>query len=240
MRVQHRGAPRDLVEAALGASSNRDELESAIERVLGERAAAHKSLQAIEKELAGYVAASLTDKVVSRIFENRGMKFLQAVANEIVAAPGRIAVLGGTGETSSLVLARSKDVAIDLKPVAAEAFKAIEGKGGGPDLSNVVKRFRRREILEAIMYPSKVISDQYQSVVVDLKNNDTQSGLLAGETDTTLTLITPTGEKIDINKADIAERRPSTVSIMPEGLLETMNLSDLVDLILFLEKGSGM
>jgi alanyl-tRNA synthetase len=74
------------------------------------------------------------DRVVSKVFENRGLKFLQAVANEIVAKPGRIAVLGATGETSSLVLARSKDVNVDLKPIAAEAFKAIEGRGGGSPL----------------------------------------------------------------------------------------------------------
>ena len=113
-------------------SSGRDDLEAAVARILAERAAAHKSLQSIEKELAGYVAASMpADKVVSKVFENRGLKFLQAVANEIVANRGRIAILGGTGETSSLVLARSKDVAVDLKPIAAEAFKAIEGRGGG-------------------------------------------------------------------------------------------------------------
>jgi alanyl-tRNA synthetase len=128
-------ARRDLaILKAAGAklSSGRDDLEPAIERILGERAAAHKSLQFIEKELAGHVAASMpADKVVSKVFENRGLKFMQAVANEIVAKPGRVAVLGGTGETSSLVLARSKDVNVDLKPIAAEAFKAIEGRGGG-------------------------------------------------------------------------------------------------------------
>ncbi|MBI1785030.1 HEAT repeat domain-containing protein, partial [Candidatus Sumerlaeota bacterium] len=115
-----------------------------------------------------------------------------------------------------------------------------EGKGGGPDLSNVVKRFRRREILESIMYPSKVISDQYQAVNVDLKNNDVVNGFLAGESDTTLSLITSTGDKMEIPKDQITGRRPSTVSIMPEGLLDTMSLADLVDLITFLEKGSGL
>ncbi|HTF56780.1 MAG TPA: hypothetical protein VK661_06060, partial [Planctomycetota bacterium] len=84
--------------------------------------------------LAGHTAAALAAegaKVVSKIFENRGLKFLQAVANDLVAAPGRVAVLGGTGETSSLVLARSKDLALDLKPIAAEAFAHVQGRGGG-------------------------------------------------------------------------------------------------------------
>ena len=130
-------ARRDLaILKAAGArlSSGRDDLEPAIERILGERAAAHKALQAAEKELAGHTAAALAasgSKVISRVFENRGLKYLQAVANDLVATPGRIAVLGGTGETSSLVLARSKDVEIDLKPVAAEAFAHLQGRGGG-------------------------------------------------------------------------------------------------------------
>jgi len=130
-------ARRDLaILKAAGAklSSGRDDLEAAVERVLGERSAAHKALQAAEKELASHTAAALatdSSRVISKIFENRGLKFLQTVANDLVAKPGRVAVLGGTGETSSLVLARSKDVDVDLKPIAAEAFKAIEGKGGG-------------------------------------------------------------------------------------------------------------
>lgn len=115
-------------------SSGRDDLEAAVARILAERAMAQKALQAAERELATHTAAALAvgnPKIVSKVFENRGLRFLQAVANDLVAAPGRVAVLGGTGETSSLVLARSKDVGVDLKPIAAEAFKAIEGRGGG-------------------------------------------------------------------------------------------------------------
>lgn len=115
-----------------------------------------------------------------------------------------------------------------------------EGKGGGPDLSTVVKRFRRREILEAIMYPSKVISDQYQAFVVETKDGDVVNGFVAGDTDETLTLINSVGARIDIPKAAIKEKRVSTVSIMPEGLLDTMSLGDLQDLMAFLEAGSGL
>lgn len=114
------------------------------------------------------------------------------------------------------------------------------GRGGGPDLSTVVKRFRRKEILEAIMYPSRVISDQYTGLRVELRNRDVLNGLLAGESADTLTLITPTGERLDLAKVDIVDRRPSDVSIMPEGLLDTMTLGDLVDLVLFLERGADL
>ncbi len=115
-----------------------------------------------------------------------------------------------------------------------------EGRGGGPDLSTAVKRFRRGEILESIMYPSRVISDQYTGVVVDLKNNETVTGMVAGESDSSLILITANGERIELDKEDIVENRVSQVSIMPEDLLDTMGLSDLVDLFAFLERGSAL
>lgn len=115
-----------------------------------------------------------------------------------------------------------------------------EGTGGGPDLSTVVKRLRRREILESIMYPSRVISDQYTTTNVELKNGETIAGLLIGESEKTLTLISATGEKMELNKNKIAKRSPSKISIMPEGLIDTMNLHDLVDLFAFLEKGSDL
>ena len=87
------------------------------------------------------------------------------------------------------------------------------------------------------MYPSKVISDQYSAVQVEV-DDDVVIGMFADETDETLTLIDATGQRIDIPKGDILDRRPSSVSIMPEGLLDMMSLRDLVDLLTFPERGA--
>ena len=114
-----------------------------------------------------------------------------------------------------------------------------EGRGGGPDLSTAVKRFRRSEILEAIMFPSKVISDQYTALIVEAKGHEPLTGMLADETEDTLTLIDASGERIEIPKNLVTDRRTSQVSIMPEDLLEAMTAQNLVDLFLFLERGSG-
>ena len=112
-----------------------------------------------------------------------------------------------------------------------------EGRGGGPDLSTVVKRFRRREILESLMFPSRVISDQYVSWYVRLKNHDEITGMFVSESDDKLTLITATGERVDLARDQIEERRESSLSIMPEGLIDSMTMNDLVSLTLFLEEG---
>ena len=111
-----------------------------------------------------------------------------------------------------------------------------EGRGGGPDLSTVVKRFRRREILESLMFPSRVVSDQYVSWSVRLKNHDEITGMFVSESDDELTLITATGERVEVARDQIEERRESSLSIMPEGLVDSMTMRDLVSLMLFLEK----
>ena len=112
------------------------------------------------------------------------------------------------------------------------------GRGGGPDLSTVVKRFRRREVLESIMFPSRVISDQYQAVDVELDDGSLHSGMVVEDTAARLTLIDANGDRHDLDKARIASREPSALSIMPEGLLDAMTLSDLTSLIRFLDEGA--
>jgi alanyl-tRNA synthetase len=105
-----------------------------------EAADTRKSLAAAEKQLAEHRAKELAATAATRgrarfvveVFENRDIKYLQGIASQIVASPGLVAVLGATGATSSLVIARSADVAVDVRPIGKDALAAIGGKGGGP------------------------------------------------------------------------------------------------------------
>src|SRR5207244_12928162 len=56
-----------------------------------------------------------------------------------------------------------------------------EGGTVGPDLTAVASRFGRREILESIIEPSKVISEQYQNEVVTTKTGKVITGRLMDE-----------------------------------------------------------
>lgn len=111
------------------------------------------------------------------------------------------------------------------------------GRGGGPDLSTVVSRFRRREILESIMFPSRVISDQYTALEVETTAGTVIVGLLADDGAEQLTLITASGEREVIPASAIVRREPSNVSLMPEGLLDAISFGDLMSLVRFLEEG---
>jgi putative heme-binding domain-containing protein len=113
-------------------------------------------------------------------------------------------------------------------------FGAI-GKDVGPDLTTIASRFKRRDVLESILWPSKVISDQYQPEMFELNDGTVISGLIVRESATALLVRTP--ERPDkptvVTKAQIANRAPSAVSMMPEGLVEKLSPSELADLLAF-------
>ena len=52
----------------------------------------------------------------------------------------------------------------------------VEGGGVGPDLTAVAGRFNVRDLLESIVEPSKVISDQYAAVSIATKDGRVVTG----------------------------------------------------------------
>ncbi|MBK9171319.1 MAG: c-type cytochrome [Bryobacterales bacterium] len=113
------------------------------------------------------------------------------------------------------------------------------GKDFGPDLTTLAARFKKQDVLEAILWPSKTVSDQYQSWIVETKSGDTINGLLVSEAGGKLVLKTAEVERpIDIPAADVREKRISQISIMPDNLLDGYRMNDISDLMAFL-MGTG-
>ncbi len=108
----------------------------------------------------------------------------------------------------------------------------------GPDLSTVSRRFHKKEILQAILFPSQVISDQYASKTVLTNGGRLHTGIEVPDEPGTVVLLDATGKRIEIAKDDIDEVMPSTASIMPEGLLNELSRQDVADLFAFLN-GTG-
>jgi putative heme-binding domain-containing protein len=109
-----------------------------------------------------------------------------------------------------------------------------EGEGLGPDLTTVSKRFKRSDILESIIYPSKVISDQYRSTTIITKKGQSITGLAAVQGDT-VTVLQSDGTKVTLQKSEIDEQLASLISVMPERLLDPLTLQEIADLFAFLE-----
>jgi len=114
-----------------------------------------------------------------------------------------------------------------------------EGGAVGPDITGAASRFNRRDLLETIIEPSKVISDQYQNITVTKKDGDEVTGRLVEENDERLVLVVNplTGDRVEIKKRDAGRRTPSKLSPMPEGLANILTKEEILDLLAYIEAG---
>jgi putative heme-binding domain-containing protein len=109
-----------------------------------------------------------------------------------------------------------------------------DGEGVGPDLTSLSKRFKRSDILEAILLPSKVISDQYRSSTIITTSGQQVTGLAAVQGDT-VTVVLSDASKVTLKRDEIDSQVASLVSVMPEQLLDPLSMQEIIDLFAFLE-----
>ena len=109
-----------------------------------------------------------------------------------------------------------------------------EGQAVGPELTGIAKRFSKREILESILYPSHIISDQYASKKVLTLDGESYTGMLSDSTDQTLQLRDSNNQLLVIEEANVDQILPSSSSIMPAGLLDESSLQEISDLMSYL------
>ncbi len=112
-----------------------------------------------------------------------------------------------------------------------------EGGGVGPDLTAVAGRFNVRDLLEAIVEPSKVISDQYGAVSIAKKDGRVVTGRVGNLSGNSLNVIEDMfdpGRSTNVRREDIEEIQPSKVSPMPAGLLNSLTEDEILDLVAYL------
>jgi putative heme-binding domain-containing protein len=114
-----------------------------------------------------------------------------------------------------------------------------EGGGAGPDLTTVVRRFTTRDLLEAILEPDKVISDQFAASLILTTDGKTITGRVVNLQSDTLIVQTNMLQPSRLERIaqeDIETVRPAKTSMMPTGLLDTCSDQEIADLVAFLEK----
>ncbi len=117
------------------------------------------------------------------------------------------------------------------------------GRVLGPDLTSVSARFSRRDLMESIINPSKVISEKYRSVTVTTQEGEEYTGrvVMAGDYRKAVLRIStnPLNPKavVELGKSSIVKRRFSSVSSMPEGLLNSLTKPEILDLLAYIETG---
>jgi putative heme-binding domain-containing protein len=113
-----------------------------------------------------------------------------------------------------------------------------KGESAGPDLTTLGQRFQRKEVLESIVFPSHVVSDQYASQVVVSTSGRAYTGIVAKQPDGSVTVLQSDGGKATLAADDVEEIAPTKESTMPEGLLNPLTLEQVSDLFAFLMDGN--
>jgi putative heme-binding domain-containing protein len=115
----------------------------------------------------------------------------------------------------------------------------VEGTGGelGPDLTNASLSKTRAQLIKSILQPSEEISPEYQGWYVRLKNGEEYQGRQIDVGTNEIELFTQARGFVSFDNKDVEDYGMSEKSLMPDGLENQLTVSDLRDLIAFLEKG---
>ena len=122
--------------------------------------------------------------------------------------------------------------------IACHSFQG-EGGLGGPDLTSAAGRYSAADLLENIVSPSKVINEQYGLQIYQLNDGTTFTGRTVNMAGDTVMVATnpndPGGTEVRFKIQDLERSAPSRISSMPEGLLNTLNHEDILDLIAYIQ-----
>ncbi len=126
--------------------------------------------------------------------------------------------------------------------VSCSSCHTMNGEGGsiGPNLTQLGTRFSAKDILESIIEPSKTISDQYAATNFYLKDGTTVIGRLIREDKNKYYVSqNPFAPEIlrEVLKSEVSSKNLSDISIMPPGLINSMNPEDLKNLMAYLMSG---
>ncbi len=111
-----------------------------------------------------------------------------------------------------------------------------QGEGAGPDLTAVRRRFQRKEIIESVIFPSQIVSDQFRTITVVTHEGQVFTGMpLAQSSAEKIVLLLPDATRLEIARENIEEIAPSKQSVMPAGLLKDLSPEEIIDLFAFLE-----
>lgn len=105
----------------------------------------------------------------------------------------------------------------------------------GPYLPNVAKTYKRNQLAESILLPSKSIAQGFVTNVFVLDSGKAVTGFVTSEAADEVIIRNNQAEETKIPTASILERAKQDISSMPDGLVKEMTLQQFADLIVYLE-----
>ncbi|MGI8604179.1 MAG: c-type cytochrome [Verrucomicrobiales bacterium] len=145
------------------------------------------------------------------------------------------------GRMSGRDFARGKNLFVATACLTCHRF-AGEGGGLGPDLTGSANRYSLRDLLENIIDPSKAISDQYESTMIEKTDGSVLVGRIlqqdGGKISVAMNPLVP-GESVEVRATDVKERKPYPISMMPPALLNQLNEDEVLDLVAYIQSGGN-
>ena len=112
-----------------------------------------------------------------------------------------------------------------------------EGGGQGPDLTTAAARFSKRDLLESIIDPDKVISDQYAAVIISTDDGKLVTGRIINLSGNNIMVNTDMFNPTAITVVDhrkVETIATSKVSMMPAALIDTMKEDEIFDMLAYI------
>jgi len=106
----------------------------------------------------------------------------------------------------------------------------------GPFLGNIADTYKRPELAEMILNPSKTLAQGFVTNFFTLKQGEPVMGFVVEEGAEQVTIRNQTGAEQKIAVSNIADRQKLPTSLMPPGLMNQMTIKDFASLLDYLEK----
>ncbi|HEV7281389.1 MAG TPA: L-sorbosone dehydrogenase [Pirellulaceae bacterium] len=137
-------------------------------------------------------------------------------------------------------LERGREIYAEASCFKCHRFESVGGVVG-PDLTAAGGRFSVRDLVEAIVDPDKVISDQYATQQFVLDDGRVVSGRvvnLKGEALRVLTNPLDPSSIVNVDRGSVEQSLPGKTSMMPSGLADYFTVEELADLVAFVRSGA--
>jgi putative membrane-bound dehydrogenase-like protein len=109
-----------------------------------------------------------------------------------------------------------------------------EGQTIGPELTGADRK-NTEWLLSQIVDPSAFIRPEYVNHNVEMRDGRSLTGLIAEQSEAALTLLDAQNQRTVLRRADVKELNTSAISLMPEGLLESLTPQQVRDLFAYLQ-----
>jgi putative heme-binding domain-containing protein len=93
----------------------------------------------------------------------------------------------------------------------------------------------RVQLIQSILEPSREISPHYTNWSFVLRDGRVVTGMIVHENEGKTIVGNNEGQTVELKTADIEERIPQRVSVMPDKLVDRLTLQELRDLIAYLD-----